>query len=162
VTASQANRLPAKSGVSPLSNSRKVEYHADDISVSSKMKRFQVRWVSVLVAMTLVFAQIGVAAYACPHLGNSPGFAPSAIAEQSEQPGAGRDAQRPAFCHEHCKAQASVDQIQVAGVPPAPPSGLVLPAVNVHQALLRAAYVEPDPTRVNRPPSSILFRVFRN
>jgi hypothetical protein len=116
----------------------------------------------MLSAVALLFAQINVAAYACPELGKGPGAGASTVAEQGQQPDAGRDAQHPSLCHEHCKAQVGADHVQVVGVPPAMPSGLVLPVVDALHALLRVTYAEPDPARVNGPPCSTLFCVFRN
>ena len=112
--------------------------------------------------MALLFGQISVAAYACPDLTKSAGAGASRMAEQGQQAGAGRGAQHPSLCHEHCKAQVSVDHVQIVGVPPAPPTGLVLSVADTQHALLRVTYAEPDPTRVNGPPCSILFCVFRN
>jgi hypothetical protein len=112
--------------------------------------------------MALLFAQISVAAYACPDLTKGSGAGATTMAERDQQSDAGRDAQHPPLCHEHCKAQVSVDHVQIMGVPPAPPSGLVLAVVDVHHALLRVTYAAPDPARVNHPPCSILFCVFRN
>jgi hypothetical protein len=125
------------------------------------MKRVWLRRISALGAMALLFAQISVAAYACPDLGQGPGAGTSTMAKRGQQPDVGRDAQQPPLCHEHCKAQVSVDHVQVVGVPPAMPSGLVLPVVDAHHALLRARYIEPNPARVNGPPRSILFCVSR-
>ena len=131
------------------------------MSTSFKMKRVWLRWISALATMALLFAQISVAAYACPDLGQGPGAGTSTMAERGQQPDTDRDAQHPSLCHEHCKAQVSVDHVQVVGVPPAMSSGLVLPVVDAHRALLRVTYAEPDPARVNGPPRSILFCVFR-
>jgi hypothetical protein len=132
------------------------------MSTSFNKKRVWLRRVSTLAAIALLFAQISVAAYACPTPGKSPGTNASTMLEHGQQPDAGRDAQRASLCHEHCKAQVSVDHVQVVGVPPAPPSGLVLAVVDVQHALLEVRYFEPDPARVNSPPCSILFCVFRN
>ena len=132
------------------------------MSTSFNKKRVWLRRISALAATALLFAQITVAAYACPDLTKSAGVGASTMAEQGQEPDAGRDTQRPSLCHEHCKAQVSVDHVQVVGVPPVPPSGLVLAVVDVHRALLRVTYFEPDPARVNAPPCSILFCVFRN
>jgi hypothetical protein len=132
------------------------------MSTPFKMKRAWLRRISALAAMALLFAQISVAAYTCPDLSKSAGAGASTMADQGQQPDTGRDAQHPPLCHEHCKAQVSVDHVQVVGVPPAPPSGLVLSMANVHDALLRVTYAAPDPARVNHPPCSILFCVFRN
>ena len=98
------------------------------------MKRAWLRRISGLAAMALLFAQISVAAYACPDLSKSAGAGASTMAEQGQQSDAGRDAQHPSLCHEHCKAQVSVDQVQVVGVPSAMASGLVLPVVDAHHA----------------------------
>ena len=132
------------------------------MSTSFKMKRAWLRRISALAAVALLFAQISVAAYACPDLTKSARAGASTMAEQGQQSDAGRDAQHPPLCHEHCKPQVSVDHVQIVGVPPAPPSGLVLSVVDTHHALLRVTYAEPDPARVNSPPCSILFCVFRN
>jgi hypothetical protein len=126
------------------------------------MKRAWFRRISVLAAMSLLFAQISVAAYACPDLNKSSGIGGSAMAERGQQSDAGRDTKQPPLCHEHCKAQVSVDHVPVVGVPPAMPSGLVVSVADVHHALLRLAHAAPDPARVNHPPCSILFCVFRN
>jgi len=126
------------------------------------MKRVWLRRISALAAMALLFAQLSVAAYACPDLGEGPAAAASMVAEQGQQPDAGRDTQHRSLCHEHCKAQPSVDQIEMVGVPPAMPSGLVLSVADAHRPPLRVTYAEPDPARVNGPPCSILFCVFRN
>ena len=125
------------------------------------MKRVRLRLISAVAAMALLFAQISVAAYACPDLGQGARAGTRTMAERGQQADAGRDAQHPSLCHEHCKAQVSVDHVQVTGVPPAMPSGLVLPVVDVHHALLRATHAEPNPARVNGPPRSILFCVSR-
>src|SRR5206468_61183 len=106
------------------------------MSTSFKIKRAWLRRISALAAMALLFAQVSVAAYACPDLGKSAGAGASTMAEQNRQPDTGRDAQHPSLCHEHCKAQVSVDHVQVVGVPPAMPSGLVLPVVDIHRAFL--------------------------
>jgi hypothetical protein len=132
------------------------------MSTSFKMKRVWLRRISWLAAVALLFAQISVAAYACPHLGKTPEAGASTMAEQGRQTDAGSDAQHPSLCHEHCKAQVSADHVQMMGVPPATLSGLVLPVVDTHHALLRVTYSQPDPARVNGPPCSILFCVFRN
>jgi hypothetical protein len=132
------------------------------MSTSFKMKRVWLQRISWLAAVALLFAQLSVAAYACPHLGQSPWAGAGTMAEQGQQTDAGRDAQQPSLCHEHCKAQVSADHVQMLGVPPATPSGLVLPVVDAHHVVLRVAYAEPDPARANRPPCSILFCVFRN
>ena len=130
--------------------------------MSFKVKRTWLRRISALAAMALLFAQISVAAYACPDLSKGAGAEASATAELDQQSNAGRDAEHPPLCHEHCKAQVSVDHVQVVGVSPAMPSGLVLSLADVHHALLRVTYAAPDPARVNHPPCSILFCVFRN
>ena len=132
------------------------------MSTSVRMKRVWLQRISALAATVLLFAQISVAAYACPDLSKSAGAGASTMVDHAQQPDAGRDTQRPSLCHEHCKAQVSVDHVQVVGVPPAPPSGLVLSMVDVHHAVLEVTYFEPDPARVNAPPCSILFCVFRN
>jgi hypothetical protein len=132
------------------------------MSTSFNMKRVWLRRISVLAAVALLFAQISVAAYACPELGKGPGAGASTMAERDPLPDVSRDAQHPSLCHEHCKAQVSADHVQVVGVPPVMPSGLVLPVADVDHALLRVTYAEPDPARVNGPPCSILFCVFRN
>jgi hypothetical protein len=132
------------------------------MSMSFKIKRAWLRRISALAAMALLFAQISVAAYACPDLTKSARAGASTMAEQGQRSDAGGDAQHPPLCHEHCKSQVSVDHVQVVGVPPAVPSGLVLAVVDVHRALLRVTYAAPDPARVNHPPCSILFCVFRN
>lgn len=132
------------------------------MSRSFKMKRAWLRRISALAAMALLFAQVSVAAYTCPDLTKSAAAGASSMTEQGRQPDAGRDTQRSSLCHEHCKAQVSVDHVQVVGVPPAMPSGLVLSMPDVHHALLRVTYAAPDPARVNHPPCSILFCVFRN
>jgi len=146
----------------PLNAMSKSSILTGGMSTSLKMKRVWLRRISWVAAAALLFAQISVAAYACPHLGMSPGAGASTITEQGQQTEAGRDGQHPSLCHEHCKAQVSVDHVQVVGVPPAMPSGLVLPLLDAHHALLRVGYAEPDPARVNSPPCSILFCVFRN
>jgi hypothetical protein len=132
------------------------------MTTSFKMKRVWLRRISWLAAMALLFAQISVAAYACPHLDKGPGAGGSAMAEQGQQTDGGRDAQQPSLCHEHCKAQVGADHVQMMAVPPATPSGLVLPVVDAHHAILRVTYAEPDPARITGPPCSILFCVFRN
>jgi hypothetical protein len=132
------------------------------MSTSFNKKRVWLRRISALAATALLFAQISIAAYACPDLSKSAGAGASTMVDHAQQPDAGRDTQRPSLCHEHCKAQVSVDHVQVVGVPPAMPSGLVLPVVDVHRALLEVTYTEPDLARANSPPCSILFCVFRN
>ena len=144
--------------MSPLSKSGILDA---GMSRSFKMKRVWLRGISAVAAMALLSAQISVAAYACPDLALVPGVGASTLSEQSKQPDAGRDAQHPSLCHEHCKAQVSVDHVQIMGVPPAVPSGLVLPVVDSHHALLRARFAEPDPAQVKSPPRSILFCVSR-
>ena len=144
--------------MSPLSKSDILDA---SMSASFKMKRVWLRSISALAAMALLFAQISVAAYACPDLGQGPRAGASALSERGQPPDVGRDAQHPSLCHEHCKAQVSVDHVQIIGVPPAMPSAFVLPVVDAHHALLRARYAEPDRARVNGPPRSILFCVSR-
>ena len=146
----------------PLSPLSKSGILRPGMSTSLRMKRVWLRRISALAAMALLFAQVSVAAYACPDLGDGPAAAASMLAEQGRQPDAGHDAQHRSLCHEHCKAQPSVDHVQVVGVPPALPSGLVLSVADAHRPLLRVTYAEPDPARVNGPPCSILFCVFRN
>jgi hypothetical protein len=130
--------------------------------MSFNMKRAWVRRISALAATALLFAQISVAAYACPGLSKSAGAGASTMAEQGQQSDAGRDVGHPPLCHEHCKAQVGADQAQVVGVPAAMPSGLVISVVDVHHAVLRVTHAAPDPARVNHPPCSILFCVLRN
>ena len=125
------------------------------------MKRVWLRRISAAAAMALLFAQISVAAYACPHLGKSSGAGANTMAEQDQQPVAGRDAEHTSLCHEHCKAQVSVDRAQVVGVPPAISNGLALPVVDVHRALLPAKCSGLGRAQVNGPPRSILFCVLR-
>ena len=129
---------------------------------SFKIKRAWLRRISALAAMALLFAQISVAAYACPDLTQSARATESTMAKQGEQSDAGRDGGQSPLCHEHCKAQVSVDHAPVVGVPPALPSGLLLSVADVHHGLLRVTHAAPDPARVSHPPCSILFCVFRN
>ena len=127
-----------------------------------RTRRVWLRRISALAAMTLLFAQISVSAYACPDLTKSALASASTMAKQGEQSDAGRDADQSPLCHEHCKAEVGVDHAPVVGVPPAMPSGLLLSVADVHHALLRVTYAAPDPARVSHPPCSILFCVFRN
>ena len=72
--------------------------------------------------------------------------------------------QQPSVCHEHCKDQAGVDQVQLPGVPSSTvmASNLVVPLFDAHRATAPVSWAGPDPARVTRPPPSILFCVFRN
>ena len=124
------------------------------------MKRVQIKLVGALAVFALLFAQIGLAAYACPNLSRGPGAGNETAAEL---PCADMDSQQPAVCHEHCKDQAGLDQVQPAGVPSsmAMASSLVLPLFDAHRATIPASCAGPDPARVTAPPPSILFCVFR-
>ena len=126
------------------------------------MKRFRTRLIVAFAVFALLFAQIGLAAYACPNLSRALGAGTETAAEQLGVPCADMDSQQPAVCHEHCKDQAGVDQVQLPGVPSmAMASSLVLPLFDAHRAAVPASCAGPDPARVTGPPPSILFCVFR-
>ena len=144
--------------LNPLSKSGIVRV---GMSTPFRFKRVWLRYVSALAAMALLFAQISVAAYACPNLGKGSTGGIGGMAEQYQHPSSGPNAQHPSLCHEHCKPQMSVDHVQVAGVPPAMPSGLVLPVVDVHPTFLSVRYAGSVAAQVKGPPRSILFCVFR-
>lgn len=131
------------------------------MSTSFKMKRAWRRWISAVAAVVLLFAQLSIAAYACPNFGNAPRAGASTVAERGDQPRTGLDPEHPSVCHEHCKAQVSAEHAPIIGVPPAMPSGLLVVVVDVHHFLTRARYAAPDPAQANGPPRSILFCVFR-
>lgn len=127
------------------------------------MKRVQIKVVGAVAIFALLFAQIGLAAYACPNLSRGPGAGTGTAAERLGVPCADMDSQQPAVCHEHCKDQAGADQVQLPGVPSSMTmaSSLVLPLFDAHRAAVPSNCAGPDPARVTGPPPSILFCVFR-
>ena len=127
-----------------------------------RMKRAWRRGISAGAAMVLLFAQLSVAAYACPDLSTSPGIGATTMAEHCAQGGSVLDSKRPAVCHEQCKPQANVDyRLQSPGLPPAVPTGLIVTWVDPYRLLSRARIAAPDAARANGPPLPILFCVSR-
>jgi|KBSMisStaDraftv2_1062788.scaffolds.fasta_scaffold1044864_2 hypothetical protein len=118
------------------------------------------KWISAVALFACLFAQISLAGYVCPSLSES---VRSAVSDQAKVPCAEMDPQQPSVCHEHCKDQVALDHVQLLGVPSpmAMAPSLVIPHFDAHRAVLPASSAGPDPTRVTRPPSSILFCVFR-
>jgi hypothetical protein len=116
--------------------------------------------ISAVALFACLFAQISLAGYVCPSLSES---ARGAVSDQAKTPCTELDPQQPSLCHEHCKDQAGVDHVQFPGVPSSMGMAhvLVVPQFDVHQSILSASCSGPDPTRVTKPPSSILFCVFR-
>ena len=127
-----------------------------------RMGRAWRRGISAGGAMVLLFAQLSVAAYACPDLSTSSGVGATTMTEHCAQGGSVLDPQHPAVCHEQCKPNANVDyRIQSPGLPPAVPTGLIVTWVDPYRLLSRAGLAEPDAARANGPPLSILFCVSR-
>jgi hypothetical protein len=82
------------------------------------------RGVARLMAVVLVFAQLAVAAYACPALQpvavESPAAAPMAMAEDaSDCVRMALDPSAPNLCAEHCKYGQQSDRVTTVSVPPA-------------------------------------------
>ena len=140
------------------SNSGKLVRDMSRIFGTARVSR---RWISAVGLFAFLFAQISLAGYVCPGL--SEGVHAGALSDHAQVPCAEMDPQQPAPCHEHCKDQAGVDHVQFPGVPSSTGMAhiLVVPLFDANHATLSASCSGPDPTRVTRPPCSILFCVFR-
>lgn len=149
---------PRNSKVRSESNSGKLICNMCRIVRTARVSR---KWISAIGLFAFLFAQISLAGYVCPGL--SEGKHTGARTEQAMGPCAEMDAQQPSVCHEHCKDQAGVDHVPLPGVPSsmAMAPSLVIAHFDAHRAVLPTSCAGPDPTRVTRPPSSILFCVFR-
>jgi len=125
------------------------------------IKRLWLRRLSALSAALLLFAQISLAAYACPKLSAIPGA--GAMVQAAEVPCDEMDMQQPSVCHEHCKDQSGADRVQLPGVPPATvlTHNFAVAIFDTHRDIAPANHNEPDLSRVTRPPPSVLFCVFR-
>jgi hypothetical protein len=101
------------------------------------------RFLAVAFALTaMLFAQLAVAAYACPVLGASlqsatPASGASAAAEDCcERPAT--DGEQPALCHAHCQPGAQAFEKPAAAVPVQGPASTPVVALAVaRQATLR-------------------------
>ena len=144
--------------LSPGSNSGILRYAMFRLFVGKR--RGWRRWISASTATLLLCAQLGVAAYACPRLDNLATSAAPALVGQGHEPCIDLDPQNPTVCHEHCKGQSGVQHVELPGVPPAVLSSLIVPVVDVRQALLPAKTAELNIARLTGPPLSILFCVF--
>ena len=124
-------------------------------------RRASRRWISAIALFAFLFAQMSLAAYTCP---NPNGIERSAAtAEQAKVPCADTDVQQPTMCHEHCKDQAGVDQVQLPGMPSTMAMApiLVIPLFDAHSSIAPVSSAGPDSARVTEPPPSIRFCVFR-
>lgn len=85
-------------------------------------------WLPLLVVVTLLFAQLATAAYACPRLAADAGEPAVAMADMPDcsEHGAAADPEQPALCKAHCQAgQQSVERdSRTPDVPPAMPAAL--------------------------------------
>jgi hypothetical protein len=125
-------------------------------------KRVSRRWISAVGLFAFLFAQLSLAGYACPRLGEIEGT--GVVMDHAKAPCAETDLRQPLMCHEHCKDQAGIDHVQLPFVPSAMAMAhsLVIPLFDTHHAVIPASCAGPDPDRVTGPPPSILFCVFRS
>ncbi len=100
------------------------------------------RIVAVLVALaSIAFAQLAIAAHAC---------------------GAASDDAPGVLCHAHCQQESqSLDKPPVPVVPAISPSGLVLPAPSLPDAVSRSADLPGLFARTTAPPDAIRYCRFR-
>jgi hypothetical protein len=119
--------------------------------------------VSRLSLVALVFAQLALAAHACPGLGPGSGLAAlSADTASAVQPCKGGGPSHSNLCHQHCKQQSQSTNVSVPDVPC--PLALPLLAVIAYSkvCILPQAALQPELlTRVSSPPPAILYCVFR-
>jgi len=125
--------------------------------------RLRAKWVSALSAFVLLFAQLSVAAYACPALSLLSGVdtvAEQSMPEQFVKPCADMDPEQPSLCTDHCKEQSAIDGVKLPVASPAVPSAFTLAVVNWY-CVTPAPTASYYPTRITDPPLSIRFCVFR-
>ena len=92
--------------------------------------------VALCAIASLLFMQLAVAAYTCPH-DHSP---PAADVVQDEPACDQMDRANPALCHAHCQQQAqSLDKPVALTIPAAMPSGLRMALVQVAAAFVVSA-----------------------
>lgn len=129
-----------------------------------------IRFAAALVALVaMLFAQLAVAAYACPDLAGAQADAVvTAMAMDTEHqamPGCDEiDLEQPALCHAHGQAGDQVlDKPQAPNVPPAV-AILLVPALQDPHLAYRPAGADTGAvflTRVSDPPLSIQYCCFR-
>jgi hypothetical protein len=123
-----------------------------------KSRRLRAKWVSASSALLLLFAQLSVAAYACPAFSTLAGAA--TVAEQSVKPCADMDPQQTSLCKEHCKGQSAIDKVKLPISSPAVP-GALTSAVVIRYFATPAPIAPFNPTRIAAAPLSIRFCVLR-
>jgi hypothetical protein len=129
------------------------------MGITTKFSRGSIRRISAISLVALVFAQLTLAAYACPDLGTASGHG-VAVGTQGTEPCAERDPAQPSMCHEHCKNQAALDHVELPGVAPVAPAILVLPRFDSVAASLSFRLSELTRARPTGPPPTLLFCVF--
>ena len=123
-----------------------------------RIKRVWLRWISATSVVLFLFAQLTVAAYACPAFSKL--STAGAMVGSMVKPCPDTDPQRTSLCKEHCKGQTAIDHVGLPDVPPAIDTGITLPFLDVYPVIADAV-VRFDLTRVTEPPPSIRFCVFR-
>jgi hypothetical protein len=122
---------------------------------------------ALLMLVSLLYAQLAVAAYACPLQSGAPTKAAMAVASMAEMPGCtemGMDKSRPALCGAHCDAgHQSADTPAAPVVAPFIPCALelVLPPLAQAAAAFASASESLPLTRSTAPPLSIQHCCFR-
>jgi len=110
------------------------------------------RRVVLLCVIALLFAQLSIAAYACP----MESVAATAMPSGCDVPDVPRDAEVPALCAAHCQDDAwSADPAKAPGVPALGPAPAPLPVFRLDAGARRADPMHPE--HVHPPPLTILY-----
>lgn len=127
-----------------------------------KLSRPQRLITALIMLFSLLFAQLAVAAYACPVEASSP---KPMVSSMANMPGCtGMDMAKPALCGAHCdKVHQSADTPSAPAVPAFVPCSLelVLPRMDRVAALPSAATEALPLTRTTAPPLAIRHCCFR-
>ena len=121
------------------------------------------RRTTALSVVALMFTHLNVAAACvCPDLDSEKELGAAQFAPSANESDVELDSQQPLPCHEQCKAEIALSDIELPGLPLAPFTGLVVAQVDWHRAVLtsRAARTASDHLTTLSP--RILFCVFRN
>jgi hypothetical protein len=128
-----------------------------------KLPRISRAIAALIAVFSLLFAQLAVAAYACPQLAMA---VMSAQAEQGDMPGCTgmADAGRPGLCQAHCASgQQSLDAPAIPPVAPFSATGLVavIALTDAAEAARPAAPHPPLLAHATAPPLAIRHCCFR-
>jgi hypothetical protein len=119
-------------------------------------------WVALCAVASLLFAQLAMAAYACP--GESAADRTALESAPSAAPGCeGMDSSQPALCQAHCQQAAqSLEKPVTPVVPPAPwMHPIVLPAPEIRTAFAPSGNQRSLLARSTAPPLAIRNCCFR-